>query len=66
MSPAKPILEDKHCDACNEVLQAIPKIQELLDRCKSCGLDVTEFQAQLDNQNAMATAIKREFFPQRT
>jgi hypothetical protein len=66
MSPSKPILDDKHCDSCTEVLSRVPVIQSLLDKCKECGLDVTEFQQQLDSQKAMASAIKANFFPHRT
>jgi hypothetical protein len=63
MSPQKPLIDPKHCDACTELLQSTAVTQDLIDRCKACGLDVSEYQAQLDGQRAMASAIKTNFFP---
>lgn len=62
-SPSQPLIDPKHCDSCNEILQSIPLTQALIDKCKACGLDVSEFQQQLDQQQAMASAIKANFFP---
>jgi hypothetical protein len=63
VSPQRPLIDQKHCDACNDVLSSSAVTQDLIDRCKACGLDVSEFQAQLDQQKAMAHAIKTNFFP---
>jgi hypothetical protein len=63
MSPQQPIIDPKHCEACSQILAGIPLTQALIDRCAACGLDVSEFQQQLDQQRAMASAIKTNFLP---
>jgi hypothetical protein len=56
-------LTGDHLQALNKVLQAIPIGLELVKRCQACGLDVSEFQAQLEAQQRMAAALKAQFFP---
>lgn len=63
MSLDTPIIDTKHCTACQDIISNVPMTQALIDKCKACGLDTSEFQQQLDQQEAMARAIVTNFFP---
>jgi hypothetical protein len=49
--------------AINAALASAARTAELLERCKRCGLSDEELSAKVEQARALATALKREFFP---
>jgi hypothetical protein len=60
-NPFKP--ED--CDQISQTLQVVQDYLELAAKCKSCGLEVSGYEEDLNNIKGTLQAIKREFFPNR-
>lgn len=58
-------LTDEHCQCLDQVLDSIAVTQQLLEKCRSCGVDVSAFESRNAEQRKMAESLKRTFFPDR-
>lgn len=56
-------LTQEHLDAINRCLQRCGPALELAQACKECGLPVDDMIEGLQEQQRVATALKRTFFP---
>ena len=63
LPPGANPLNHTHCDCLNKVLESIPQALQLVQACKDCGLDVSEFEQQFQQQLEMAQKLKAKFFP---
>lgn len=67
--PSKPLynnpLKQEHCDCLDKILESVPMSLEQARACEECGLDMGEYIAQLEQQQAIATRLKAKFFPNR-
>ena len=61
-SPLKP----EQCDVLTAILQYIRDTGELIQKCKDCGLDVDQHEQRNKEQEALASSIKRVFYPLET
>lgn len=61
-TPENP-LGQTHYDALNRVLQRSVLLHDLLHKCKSCDMDVSEPHDLVTQQHAKATKLKATFFP---
>lgn len=58
-------LNEGHYEQLQQVLQAVAAGKQHCERCQAAGLDVSHWQTQLDQQHAVATGLKTQFFPDR-
>jgi hypothetical protein len=58
-------LKDEHCDVLNRCLEMNAECGELLDKLEKAGLDVSAFKEECAAKHALATNLKRTFFPHR-
>ena len=56
-------LNDDHLQLLNQVLEMEAAQQRYLSSCIDCGLSVDRLKADSDRRLQLATAIKRQFFP---
>lgn len=56
-------LTTEHCAQCNKGLESCAGTDELLEKMKACGIDVSELQAHNNAQREYFTQIKAQFFP---
>lgn len=56
-------LNAEHLERLNKVLESCAETKEYLEKCVDCGLDVDQEQVANAQQEAIAQAIKRNFFP---
>lgn len=57
-----PLTQD-HIDAINRVLRSLNDIQDTINACTDCGLDMSQRQELLDAQRDFATKVKAVFAP---
>lgn len=57
-----PLTQD-HVDAINRVLRSVADIQDTINACTECGLDMTQRQEILNAQKDFATKVKQIFMP---
>lgn len=62
---AEPILNAEQCKCLDDVLQSIEYTRQLISSCKNCGLDMAQYEQQLDTQKQIADGFKRNFNPNR-
>jgi hypothetical protein len=63
MQPSSQPLNSDHLAILNNVLQSIPTTQDLIGKCKQCGLDVEQAEQMTNAAHTLATNLKRVFFP---
>lgn len=56
-------LSDEHLQLLNQIIQMETDQQRNLYNCDQCGLEVGKLKADSDRRLALATALKRQFFP---
>jgi len=56
-------LNDEHLQLLNQVLEMESAQQRYLSSCTDCGLNVEKLKADSDRRLSLATALKRQFFP---
>lgn len=64
-APSVNPLSDEHCQCLDKVLASVGPALELAKACKDCGLNVDEYEQQLQTQQQIATNLKAKFFPHR-
>ena len=64
-SPSSAPLTEDHYAILNRVLEALPATEALITKCKNCGLDVANAEAEHAAQKDLATKLKQQFFPHR-
>jgi len=62
MGILNPLTQD-HVDAVNRVLRSATDIQDTINACKECGLDMEDRQGKHDAQQAFASQVKKIFMP---
>lgn len=64
MSPPKiNPLTDEHRQCFDAILEAAPGIQDLIDRCKKCGIDVGDREQRFHAAVNTARLMRDNFFP---
>lgn len=63
--PLATVLTDDHCDCLDRVLQSCAITGDCIERLKAAGVPVGKAEAENDMQRNMASALKREFRPDR-
>lgn len=63
---AEQLLTDDDCACLDRALEHTAAARDILDKCRKCGLPVDEVAAENARIEAMASGLKREFFPGRT
>lgn len=64
-NPVDNPLDKDHCKCLDDVLEAAARVRTLIQKCKNCGLDMTEFDSDNESHAEMARKAKSEFFPNR-
>ncbi len=62
MALINPLTQD-HVDAINRVLRSINDIQDTINACTDCGMNMEQRQELLTAQKEFAEAVKRNFMP---
>jgi len=57
-------LGQQHCTTLDCVLQRAVELKQLIAKCQDCGLDTSAATEEVQRQVDVASAIKRNFFPQ--
>ena len=58
-------LTNDHLAILNGVLESLPRTEDLIRKCKNCGLDVAQAEQEVAAQRDLATRLKQQFFPGR-
>lgn len=58
-------LNTKHCECIDRVIKQATEMRQLIEDCKSCGLQLPEAEERNNNLLSLATKLKAKFFPDR-
>lgn len=62
--PLQP-LKEEHCTTLDCIIQRANELQDMLQKCQQCNLDVAKLVEENNRQLKLATDLKRTFFPDR-
>lgn len=58
-------LGDEHCEALDKALTVAARVKQLAQDCVDCGLPMDDALEAIKSREALATNLKKKFFPNR-